>query len=194
METLREISYQNTVNKIERSVNFLEGELQELMTYTVKLNEYAHDAENVLNSILNDAERRIEAARRGLSAANKLKDPAERKQHVSRMMGHLNRTRTLLDRVVKEFYPMKVDGDEAAPTNPMRDEFVSPQQAAETLGISTHKLQELVMQNKLRMHNHNGKWALKGSEVQKLVGAAPEPARPRGEPSPNRADFMQYVK
>lgn len=193
MDTLKEITYTNELNKIERSVNFLESELQELLTYNVNLNEYAHDAENVLNSILNDAERRIEAARRGLSAANKLKDPAERKQHVGRMMAHLNRTRTLLDRVVKEFYPMK-DGGESATDSPVRDEFVSPQQAAETLGISTHKLQELVMQNKLRMHNHNGKWALKGSEVQKLVGAAVDQPRPRGEPSPNRADFMQYVK
>lgn len=195
METLKEIAYQNELNRIERGINFLEGELQELLTYSVRLDEYATDAETMLNNILNDAERRIEAARRGLSAANKLKDPAERKQHVGRMLAHLNRTRSLLDKVVKEFFPEKVEPRNDSAPHQERDEFISPQQAAETLGIQTHKIQELVMQNKLRMYNHNGKWALKGSEVQKLAdsGLGNKPA-PKGAPSPNRADFMQYVK
>lgn len=195
METLKEIAYQNELNRIERGLNFLEGELQELLTYSVKLDEYANDSETVLNNILNDAERRIEAARRGLSAASKLKDPAERKQHVSRMLAHLNRTRSLLDKVVKEFFPEKVDDRDDSTPRQERDEFISPQQAAETLGIPTHKIQQLAMQNKLRMYNHNGKWALKGSEVQKLADAGlGDGAAPKGAPSPNRANFMQYVK
>ncbi|BBA65438.1 hypothetical protein [Xanthomonas phage XacN1] len=195
METLKEIAYQNELSRIERGINFLESELQELLTYSVRLDEYANDAETMLNNILNDAERRIEAARRGLSAASKLKDPAERKQHVGRMLAHLNRTRSLLDKVVKEFFPEKVDpkDDSAKPVD--REEYISPQQAAETLGIPTHKIQQLAMQNKLRMYNHNGKWALKGSEVQKLADAGlGGGTAPKGAPSPNRADFMQYVK
>lgn len=195
METLKEIAYQNELTRIERGINFLESELQELLTYSVRLNEYAIDAETMLNNILNDAERRIEAARRGLSAASKLKDPAERKQHVGRMLAHLNRTRSLLDKVVKEFFPENVDPKNDSAPRQERDEFISPQQAAETLDIPTNKIQELVMQNKLRMYNHNGKWALKGSEVQKLADSGlGNKTIPKGAPSPNRADFMQYVK
>lgn len=193
METLKEIAYQNELNKIERVLNFLEGEYQELLTYEVRLDEYANDSETVLNNILNDAERRIEAARRGLSDASKIKDPAERKQQVGRMMGHLNRTRHLLDKVVKEFFPEKVDAkDDTVRTQ--RDEFISPQQAAETLGVPVAKIQNFVMQNKLRMYNNNGKWSLKGSEVQKLADAGPAAPAQRQAPSPNRADFSQYVK
>lgn len=193
METLQEIAYQNQLKQIERGLNFLEGEYQELLTYEVNLNEYAADSETVLNNILNDAERRIEAARRGLSDASKIKDPAERKQQVGRMMGHLNRTRHLLDKVVKEFFPEKVDAkdDSVRPERP--DEFISPQQAAETLGIPVGKIQNLVMRNKLRMYNHNGKWSLKGAEVQKLADAGPD--TPAQRPAAvDRADFSQYVK
>jgi hypothetical protein len=194
MKTLKEITYQNDLNRIERGINFLEGELQELLTYHVRLDEYATDAETMLNNILNDAERRIEAARRGLSSASKLKDPVERKQHVGRMLAHLNRTRSLLDKVVKEFFPEKVDSADSNTNTSVRDEYISPQQAAETLGIPTYKIQQLAMQNKLRLYNHNGKWALKGSEVQKLADTGIQDSKPKGPPSPNRADFMQYVK
>lgn len=192
MDTLKALLEEAELRQIERGVDFLESELQELMTYSVNLNEYAHDAESVLNSILNDAERRIEAARRGLSAANKVKDPVERKQHVGRMLSHLNRTRALLDRVVREFYPEKsADANAGESTS---DEFISPQQAAETLGIPTSKIQSLVMQNKLRMYNDNGKWALKGSEVQKLADSGNIAyQKPSGE-AKNRADFSQFVK
>ncbi len=191
MKTLQELASNIELAQAERALIFIEAEYQELLTQEVRINE--HD-ENTLNAILADAERRIEAARRGLSAAQKLKDPAERKQHVSRMMGHLNRTRTLLDRVVKEFFPEKVD-DREQPQRTDNEEYVTPQQAADTLGIPTSKLQSLVMSNKLKMYNHGGKWALKGSEVQALVdggGSAPKAAAaPSGF---GRADFSQFVK
>lgn len=191
MDTLKALLEEAELRKLERGINFIEAEYRELLNYNVNLKEYAHDAETVLNNILNDVERRIEAARRGLSAANKIKDPAERKYHVGRMMAHLNRSRSLLDRVVREFYPEK---DVAPSTGNTHDEFISPQQAAETLGIPTSKIQNLVMQNKLRMYNHNGKWALKGSEVQKLADAGDIGySRPSGEPK-NRADFSKYVQ
>ena len=192
MDTLKDIIYQNELNKIERGIHFLEGELAELLTHEVKLDEYAYDAENTLNAILNDAERRIAAAKAGLSDASKIKDPTERKQTVGRMLAHLNRTRSLLDKVVKEFYPEKPNTEAGQQRD--REEYVSPQQAAETLGIPVGKIQNLVMQNKLRMYNHNGKWALKGSEVQALADGGQAPQAPKqGDPS-NRADFMQYVK
>ncbi len=194
METLKEIAYQNELSRIERGLNFLEGELQELLTYSVRLDEYANDSETMLNNILNDAERRIEAARRGLSLASKLKDPAERKQHISRMLSHLNRTRSILDKVVKEYFPEKIDPNDDSTKPTERDEFISPQQAAETLGVSTNKIQQLAMQNKVRLYNHNGKWALKGSEVQKLADTGLGNPSPKAAPSPNRADFSQYVK
>lgn len=190
MNHLQEYAYQIELAKIERGANLLEAELQELLTYQVRIDE--HD-ENTLNLILNDAERRIEAARRGLSAASKLTDPAERKQHVARMMGHLNRTRALLDRVVKEFFPEKVDaGDDSQKTRDT-EEYVSPQQAAQTLGIDPSKLQSLVMSNRLKMYNHGGKWALKGSEVQALADNGMG-TKPKAPASGNRADFMQFVK
>lgn len=192
MKNLQDIAHQIELSRIERGLNLLEAEYQELLTYQVRINE--HD-ENTLNAILADAERRIDAARRGLSAAQRLKDPAERKQHVSRMMGHLNRTRSLLDRVVKEFFPEKIDDREQAPRTD-NEEYVSPQQAAETLGIPTSKLQSLVMSNKLKMYNHGGKWALKGSEVQALADGGGG-TQPKSNASPSgfgRADFSQYVK
>jgi len=166
MEHLRDIQYTNTLKQIERGLTFLEAELKELLTHEVMVNE---SEENTLNQILNDAERRIEAARRGLSLASKLKDPAQRKEHVGRMLGHLNRTRALLDRVVKEFFPEKMDSEEFDANAKSKDEFISPQQAAQTLGIHPSRLQSLVMSNKLRMHNDNGRWALKGSEVEAVA-------------------------
>lgn len=195
METLKEMHYQNKLKEIGRSADFLHGEYQELLTYEVKLDEAAIDAETQLNNILNDVERRIDAARRNLSDANKIKDPAERKKIVGQMMGHLNRTRSLLDKVVKEFFPQKVDGGEAT-GSPQRDEMVSPQQAAETLGIPVNKLQNYVTQGDLRMYNDNGRWALKGSEVQALAdrGLASNRPKPTAGDRNNRADFMQYVK
>lgn len=168
MEHLREIQYQNQLNQIERGVNFLEAELKEMLTKEVMVTE---SDENTLNQILNDAERRIDAARRGLSLASKLKDPAQRKQHVARMLGHLNRTRSLLDRVVKEFFPENIDSEQFDANAKNNDEYITPQQAAQTLGIHPSRLQSLVMSNKLRMYNDNGKWALKGSEVQSLANS-----------------------
>lgn len=165
MKHLREITYHNDLKEINRTVQFLEAEYSGMMETEVMVNE--HD-ENVLNSMFTDIERRIEAARRGLKLANRIRDPEERRVHKSKMMAHLNRTRAVMDKIVKTYYPERVaSGDEGSRTN--RDEFISPQQAAETLGIPTSKLQNYVVSNRLKMHNHNGRWALKGSEVQALA-------------------------
>ena len=174
MESLKDCMYTNQISALERGLLFLEAEYNELLTHEVRIDE---DSENQLNAILNDAQARIDAARQRLSAAGKITDPAERKATVSRAMSELNRTRGLLDKVVNTFFPEKVDGGFAAPRS--NDEFVSPQQAAETLGISTSQLQSLVMANKLRMHNHNGKWALKGSDVQALADNPEAPKQKR---------------
>lgn len=190
MKFLQELHAENQLSQLENTIRFLEAERLDLLDHEVRIVEFGHD-ENTLNHILNDAERRIDAARRGLSLASKLKDPAERKAHISKMMSHLNRTRTLLDRVVKEFYPEKPGSEQAAPTE-ARDEYITPSQAAQTLGIPTSKLQSLVSSGKLKMYNDGGRWALKGSEVQKLVGGSPDVA-PKAS-SDNRANFMQYVK
>lgn len=168
METLKELNYQNELAQVERGIAFLEGELAELLEREVMVTE---DTENMLNAILNDAERRIEAAKRGLKLANSIKDPAERKLHKSKMMGHLNRTRALLDKVIKDFFPDKPgEGqDGGAGTRNQRDEMISREQAAQTLGIPTAKLQNYVMQNKLHVYNDNGRQAFSGSEVQALA-------------------------
>lgn len=168
MKILQEMHSVNELAQIERTIQFLEGEYQELLTYEVRIVEFGHD-ENQLNAILSDAERRIAAAKRGMSAASKIKDPAERKAHVSKMMSHLNRTRSLLNRVTQEFFPEKPNETGSNVAN--SDEYLSPQQAAETLGIHTSKLQALVSSGKLKMYNDNGRWALKGKEVQALVDA-----------------------
>lgn len=191
MQHLQEINYNNSLNQIDRGTNFLEAEYKELLNYQVRIDE--HD-ENTLNQIFADVERRIDAARRGLSIAGKLKDPTQRKEHVAKMMGHLNRTRALLDRVVKEFYPEKVDvKDDSEPKNKRPEEYITPQQAAETLGIHPSKLQSLVMSNQLRMYNDNGRWALKGADVQALVGKLNTPTE-KPKSSGYRSDFMQHVK
>lgn len=193
MKHLQDMVYLNELAKIERVLQLQEAEYTGLLEMEVMINE---QDENQLNAILNDAERRIEAAKRGLSAASKLKDPVERKAHVARMMGHLNRTRSLLDKVVKEFFPEKIEHDDGVRPGGNMDEFVTPQQAAEALGVHPSRIQALVSANKLRMYNNNGRWALKGAEVQALANqggtgggsSAPKPA------SANRADFSQFVK
>ncbi len=43
---------------------------------------------------------RLDAAKRGLGLANKLKNAAEKKQHLSRIMGNLNRLRGALQRII----------------------------------------------------------------------------------------------
>ncbi len=174
MQLLKESLELNELSAVDRGIKFLEAEYQEMLTQEVIVNEFA---ENTLNAILNDVERRIEAAKRGLAQAGEASDPAARKELKSRAMAHLNRTRSLLDKVANEFFPEKTGAEDGPTPNRDREEYVSPQQAAETLGISTGKLQSLVMANKLRMHNHNGKWALKGSEVQALADA-PKVAAP----------------
>lgn len=167
MNQLKEINYGNQLEQIGRGLKFLEAEYKAMLDMEVMINE--HD-ENQLNAIFADVERRMEAARRGLSAANKITDPAERRQHVGRMLGHLNRTRALLDNVVKTWFSEKpLTGEDGKPQLPSRDEYITPQQASETLGIPTAKLQNYVVSNKLKMYNHGGRWALKGSEVQALA-------------------------
>lgn len=42
---------------------------------------------------------KVEVARKALGIANRLKDPAQRKEHKGRVLGHLNRLRGLLRRV-----------------------------------------------------------------------------------------------
>lgn len=192
MNELREIQYFNTLKKIEERLDDLSLDFGLLLTQEVQVNEQDED---MLNKILNDAERRIEAAKRGLSAASKITDPVERKQHVGRMLGHLNRTRTLLDRVVKEFFPVDNIDDKNFPSaNP--DEFISPQQAAQTLGIHPTKIQDLVQSGKLRMYNDNGRWALKGSDVQNLVDGGEGSKRPDAshtEPSARGSRFGNLI-
>ncbi|QDJ96455.1 hypothetical protein Xoosp13_269 [Xanthomonas phage Xoo-sp13] len=192
MKLLQELHSDNLLQQLERNINFLEAERNELLTYEVRIVEFGHD-ENTLNQILNDAERRIEAARRGMSLASKIKDPAERKLHISKMMSHLNRTRTLLDRVVKEFFPEKPGAESTGTQTGSSDEYLTPQQAAETLGVHTSKLQSLVSSGKLKMYNDGGRWALKGSEVQAMLNGGAS-AKPQPGSTSNRANFMQYVK
>jgi hypothetical protein len=165
MEFLKECLYDSKINSLMELANFIESEYVNLLSQEVMINE---STETMLTSILNDAERRINAAKRGLSIASKIKDPLTRKQHVSKIMGHLNRSRSLLDKVVKEFFPE--NGNTASVNTPtIKDEFISPQQAADTLGIPTYKLQNYVVTKQLHMYNDGGKWALKGSEVQQLA-------------------------
>ena len=86
MKHLREITYHNDLKEINRTVQFLEAEYSGMMETEVMVNE--HD-ENVLNSMFTDIERRIEAARRGLKLANRIRDPEERREHKSKNDGTL---------------------------------------------------------------------------------------------------------
>lgn len=174
MSIIKECLELNEVAALQRGLLFLETEYAELLQYEVQINE---DTENTLNAILNDIEDRISEAKSRLNAASRASDPAVRRAAKSRAMSDLNRTRGLLDKVVKQFFPETPDDDEPVRKN---DEFISPRQAAETLGITTGQLQSLVMSNKLHMHNDGGRWALKGSEVQALADA------PKTAPAPKR--------
>ena len=102
MQLLKESLELNELSAVDRGIKFLEAEYQEMLTQEVIVNEFA---ENTLNAILNDVERRIEAAKRGLAQAGEASDPAARKELKSRAMAHLNRTRSLLDKVANEFFP-----------------------------------------------------------------------------------------
>lgn len=62
-----------------------------------KITEYV----DVQGRSLEDLERMMDAARRGLSIAHRLRDPAEKKKHFSRILGNLNRIRGALVREIK---------------------------------------------------------------------------------------------
>lgn len=186
MKILQELNYENELKKISEEIETVSDTFSQLLERDVHVNE--HD-ENQLNAILNDAERRIDAAKRGLALASKIKDPAERKLHKGKMLSHLNRTRNILDQLIKQYFSEKVGADEV--TNP-NDEFLTPEQAIRTLGITPSKLQQLVASNQLKMYNDNGRWALKGSEVQAVLDKGPT-QKPAGNPA-NRADFSRFVQ
>lgn len=48
---------------------------------------------------LSQLEKGFDAAKRGLGLANKLKNPADKKKHLSRIMGNLNKLRAALKRI-----------------------------------------------------------------------------------------------
>jgi len=58
------------------------------------------EGDEVYNT-LSKATAQLEAAKRGLGLANKLKDPGQRAQNRSRIMGNLNRIRALIRRATK---------------------------------------------------------------------------------------------
>ena len=47
-----------------------------------------------------ELEKLLDAAKRGLGLANKLKNPAEKKKHLSRILGNLNKIRAALKREI----------------------------------------------------------------------------------------------
>ena len=70
-----------------------------------QLNERAltRDKFYEIGDLLNNAIGMYSAARRGLGITNKLKDPAEKKMHRSRIMGNLNRLRATVQRIEQSF-------------------------------------------------------------------------------------------
>ena len=56
-----------------------------------------------IGDLLNDALVKYNAAKRGLGITNKLRDPADRAQHRSRIMGNLNRLRASVRKIEQQF-------------------------------------------------------------------------------------------
>ena len=51
---------------------------------------------------LGDLERMMDGARRGMGLANRLRDPVYKRQHLSRIMGNMNRIRAALQRMIRQ--------------------------------------------------------------------------------------------
>jgi hypothetical protein len=65
---------------------------------------------------IEDLQRAFEAARRGLSLAHKLPDPAEKARHFSRILTNMNKIRAVLNRHIKE-----LEAEAGMDSDPSRD-------------------------------------------------------------------------
>ncbi len=162
MSLLQELNEQNQLDKLEHTLNYIEAEIQELHESTVMVNE---QDENMLNRIFDDIDARLADARNSLADANRSRGD-EKRQKMSSAMSDMNKIRNVLDQVLKRYFP-KDDGSQ--PVRKQLDHYVSPQEAADALGIHRSRLQNLVSSGKLKTYNDNGRWAFRGQDVQALV-------------------------
>lgn len=167
METLRELNDINKLNKIKTILEFQNAEANELLEREVVINE-AHDEER-LNSILNDVFRRMDEARDAVANANRTKDKEEKRALMSASMSQLNRTRSLLDQVIKKWFPADGTPDASAQRSQQIGHILTPKQAADALGVHTSKIQNYLSSGKLRAVNDNGQWGVRGEDVQALM-------------------------
>lgn len=168
MTLLQELNEQNILERLEMLLNYQEAELQSLIEsdQPIMMNE---QDENMLNRIFDDIDARFADARNNLSDANRARGD-EKRQKMSTAMSDMNKIRNILDQMLKKYFPK--DGGAAAGQTQTRkplDHFISPKEAAEALGVHPSKIQNLVSSGKLRMHNDNGRWALRGQDVQAFI-------------------------
>jgi excisionase family DNA binding protein len=166
METLRGLLLDHELKTAQNILNFQEGLFSELMESEVTLNEAAEETQ--LNSIMNDVFRRMEEAKEALKDANRTKDREAKRSLLSGAMTQLNRTNKLMDMVLKKWFPDDGKG-EGTPQGERLPDSLSFRQAAESLGVHASRIQNLIASGQLRAVNDNGKWAVRGDDVQKLL-------------------------
>ncbi|WAX21676.1 hypothetical protein [Stenotrophomonas phage RAS14] len=166
MNLLQELNEQNQLARLEMILNYQEAELQSLIESDQPIMVNEQD-ENMLNRIFDDIDARFADARNALADANRSRGD-EKRQKMSTAMGDMNKIRNILDQMLKKYFP-KDDGSQ--PQRKPLDHMISPKEAADALGVHPSRIQNLVSSGKLRMHNDNGRWALRGQDVQALIDA-----------------------
>lgn len=87
---------------LETELDTMVGQLDVIGESLLQLNEAVTDlAVTDLPTMYDEAIKRLEAARRGLGLANKLKDPLQKKENARRIMGNMNAIRGQISRLTK---------------------------------------------------------------------------------------------
>lgn len=87
---------------LENEIDIFGEKLDIIGQELLQLNEGVTDLSVTnLPDMFDEAIKRLAAAKQGLGLANRLKDPNEKKEHASRILGNLNRLRALVDRLAK---------------------------------------------------------------------------------------------
>lgn len=165
MNLLQELNEQNQLDRLEMVLNYQEAELQSLIESDQPIMVNEQD-ENMLNRIFDDIDARFADARNSLSDANRARGE-EKRQKMSTAMSDMNKIRNILDQMLKKYFP-KDGGGQQAERKPL-DHMISPREAAEALGVHPSKIQNMVSSGKLKMHSDNGRWAVRGQDVQALI-------------------------
>lgn len=98
LTTLQILMLETEIKEIGEAIMELHGQYKKVLAEAVD-DFLSNDAD--LGFMFEEARKRFLAAKRGLALANRLPDPAQRKQHKAQVMGNLNKLRAIFNRLDK---------------------------------------------------------------------------------------------